>query len=254
MKGIIATGTDVATVCFFDPSALPGNFDERSGDDVQEMLTELAAQGRVWTCETGADGAFLFHFYVDEEVPALIRKYSIEPQSTPRFLVPGGTICACGAEFAARDPWNGPSAGPKGGLNKYSHMGGKFELPAGEYEVMAWRTEWPDELLEQTMEKAVGLGRARGHNRLGIATGVLFVACLIGTFITAMKVLQAWSGGRLNSRFAVAAGILMGAWILCTALMRKLSRMEKDPRRVEADLQFPSIVVQMKRLPSQSTA
>src|SRR5262245_19879545 len=109
MKHAIATGTDVATVCFFDPAALPADL-----DGSLEGLATLQKEGRVWVNETGSDGSYLFHFYLDEEIPDPIRKYSSDPKTTERLSVPSGTICACGAEYAARDPM-------KAGLERFKH-------------------------------------------------------------------------------------------------------------------------------------
>src|ERR1041385_7075588 len=112
-------------------------------------MATLGKEGRMWFKETGSDGSFLFHFYIDEEIPESIRKYSDDPQApgrlrivriipesirkysddpqaTGRFSVPSGTLCACGAEYVARDPL-------KVGLKCFSHMGGIFNLPSGEY-------------------------------------------------------------------------------------------------------------------------
>jgi hypothetical protein len=248
MKHVVETGTDVATVCFFDPAALPQDFDARAKRDAFETIEELSGQGRIWWLNTGADGAYLFHFYVNEEVPALIRQHSCDPQEVAKFIVPSGTVWACGVEYAARDPLCGHGMTPGGGLKKFDHMGGKFELPAGEYFMTAWRTEWPDDLVESEIEKQIGKQSAKGQDRLGVTTGVLFFGLIVISVVTLFKTLKAWAGGGLGSSFLWAWAIVILGWTICIPLMRKLSRLEKDPKRREVEREFPSIVVQMKML------
>src|ERR1043165_954940 len=120
MRHVIETGTDAATLCFFDPAALPTEFDERVKDDQVTAFDELKKQGCLWWKDLGSDGAYLFHFYVDSDVPAQILKYSQDAEEVPTFVVPGGKIWACGAEYAGRKP--------EEQLPKFSYMGGSFNL------------------------------------------------------------------------------------------------------------------------------
>src|SRR5690242_12465779 len=128
MKHVIGTATDVANVCFFDPAGLPADFQEQVQTLGYEYFKKLEKAGKIWSLDTGSDGQYPFHFYVEEGIPDRIIKYSMEPRGIEQFQVPGGTIWACGAEFAALDPI-------KAGLGKYSHMGGSLVLPAGVYRV-----------------------------------------------------------------------------------------------------------------------
>src|SRR5437667_2283717 len=48
MRHIIETGTDGATLCFFDPAALPADFDQRLADDPVSAFEELQKEGRFW--------------------------------------------------------------------------------------------------------------------------------------------------------------------------------------------------------------
>ena len=89
---------------FLRPGRVAADFDERMADDPVSAFEELQKEGRFWWDSTGGDGAYLFHFYMDAEVPEEIQKHSRDPLEMARFAVPGGTIWACGAEYAARDP------------------------------------------------------------------------------------------------------------------------------------------------------
>src|ERR1041385_5209715 len=239
MKHAIATGTDVATVCFFDPAALPADADGR-GWQTQEQMATLGKEGRMWFKETGSDGSFLFHFYIDEEIPESIRKYSDDPQATGRFSVPSGTLCACGAEYVARDPL-------KVGLKCFSHMGGIFNLPSGEYSLTAWRTEWPEDMEEEALAQRLGKDALKRQQRLGVLTGFLFVSALVAGLIAAVRSLNV-----IGERWPASLTWLWSSAIIAGAvsvwLMKILKQIENDPRRREVVMEFPSIVVQMKRL------
>jgi hypothetical protein len=174
----------------FRRSSPADDFDKRAKTEAFEVMAALVKEGRVWWQETGADGAYLFHFYVDQEVPERIRRHSHDPKEVRRFLVPSGRIWACGAEYAARNPEAGHEDTPSGGLGKFPHMGGRFELPAGEYALTTWRTDWPDEALEQE-RKRLGQTPGKSHDRLGVISGILFVATLFGTLFIAFKTLTA---------------------------------------------------------------
>ncbi len=160
MRHIIETGTDAATVCFFDPVALPADFDLRVKEEAFEYLDQLSREGRIWAQNTGADGSYLFHFYIDEKIPESIAKFSDNPQTIARFPVPGGTIWACGTEYAAKNPL-------AAGLEKFSHMGGCSDLAPGEYHVVAWRVEWPEGFVESELEKSLGKNFVRNNKRWG---------------------------------------------------------------------------------------
>jgi hypothetical protein len=240
VKQIIEAGTDGATVCFFDAAALPEDFDQRVKVEGLDLLSSLQESRRFWFHETGADGGYLFHFYVDEEVPEHIRKHSLDPVIIPRFQIPSGTLWACGAEYAGRFPL-------KEGLEKYDHMGGKFELRPGEYAVMVWRTDWPDEMIEQALENSIGRGAIRRFNWLGTITGIGFLSTLALTLIVVFKTLNSFTDMRWARTGGWWAGVV-AAWSVIVLLMVTLKRLDKNPARKDVVQEFPSIVVRMMKI------
>lgn len=44
MKYIMEAGCDGATLCFFDPAALPANFDVQVKDEAVELMAQLQTQ------------------------------------------------------------------------------------------------------------------------------------------------------------------------------------------------------------------
>lgn len=243
MRAIIQTATDSATVCFFDPVALPADFDERAKIDPVEVVQELAQQGRIWCWDTGADGGYLFHFYVNEDVPKRIQTHILEPQQLSAFHVPSGTIWACGTEYAARDPG-------QAGLDQFTHMGQPFSLPAGDYAVTVWRTEWPEEAIERELAQRTPKAVLRWAHRLGTLTGLLVIVTLLATITAGFKTLPLlWRGGWKPDATLVWAGLGV-AWLVCVLLMEVLNRMEKNPARREVEREFPSLVVLMRTMPA----
>lgn len=248
MKHVIETGSDAASLCLFDPATLPPDFDERARRGAFEEFEKLADAGTLWWCNTGGDGGYLVHVYVDESVPAELRPYLYDAWKSPHFPVPSGILWACGAEYVARDPEHGNPHTPKGGLAKYSHMGGQCRLPAGEYELTAWRAQWPDGMLERELGKTLGSSRMKNSNRLGLATGVTLFAAFAVSIITLGLTIGALGHFRERlGELGVAWGGLAALWLIALRLARAMSRRERDPQRREVEQRFPSIVVHLLR-------
>jgi hypothetical protein len=236
MKHAIETGTDAAIICFFDPAALPAGFGERNpADDWSKIGTE----GRIWFEETEIDGGFLFHFYIDEEMPERIRKYSVHRTTIENFMVPGGAIWACGGEFAGRNPLKK--------VKGRKQRGGEFALPPGNYRTAVWTVEWPDDFEQQEKVRRLGKAYVNLFNWHGLITSLLFLASLIATLVAVSVTLSSLYGSPRRNLLLVWAVAVM-AWLICLPVMRFLTRVENDPRIKEISLEFPSIVVEMKRL------
>lgn len=145
MRHIIETGCDGATLCAFDPAALPHDADALLEDDPMGSMEGWQAEGRFWVGGTGSDGGYVFHVHVDEALP------EPEPGTTrtleaqiDRFVCPSGHLWFCGAEYAARDPLLGSGATPTGGLGRYPSQGGQVQLPAGTHALSVYRVERPE--------------------------------------------------------------------------------------------------------------
>ncbi len=244
MRHIIETGTDGAALCFFDAAALPKDFDSLVKEDAAGTFEKLQSEQRFWWQSTDGDGGYLFHFYVGEDVPEKMVKHLTEAKECPNFLIPSGTVWACGAEYAALDPLHGQKQTPKGGLEKYAHMGSKFQIDPGKYKITAWRTEWPEGMLEAELERRLGKGRERRHNMIGTFTGMLLLGLVITTAINGCRLIN--SRHSLGAPGWITIGVL---WGICLFLMRTLNRMERNPLRHEIQNEFPDIVVRMSRIP-----
>jgi hypothetical protein len=240
MRAILQAATDVASLCFFDPAALPKDFDAETICATEDGKFAFMEKGLLWCTDTGADGGYLFHFYVDEDIPERIRQHSLDPIRMASFKVPSGVIWACGAEYSSTDP------GEKT-LKKFPHMGQNFSLQAGEYALEAWRTEWPDGMIEDEIRKRCGEGDSKRMRLLGPIAGSIFVVGAIFTVAMAMVTLPSLWNGKWKAGFGWGWFAVFVMGVAALVVFRKLNRMEKNPARREAEREFPSIVVQMRK-------
>lgn len=179
MKHIIEAGCDGAALCFFDPAALPVDFDAQVDNDPVELMEQLQKQQLFWFKETGGDGGYMFHVYVDEDVPLSLRNKATIIDSFEAFSIPSGQLCICGAEYAANNPLVGNSFTPTGGLEKYSGMGSIVELAAGNYAIELLEVEWEDEDWDSANEAVVSKEQLRHHRRLeGVMAFCFFVGVI----------------------------------------------------------------------------
>jgi hypothetical protein len=244
MLHIVEAGTDGAMLSFFDPAALPQDFDKRIEDDTIATFEQLAKEGRFWWKSTGGDGGYLFHFYVDSEVPERILEFAKDAEEIPEFLVPSGTLWACGAEYAAKEPMQGNRNTPRGGLGKYKHMGSKLDIQPGKYILNAWRTEWAEGTIQQRLETSIGKGAIRRLTILGQFTGLFFVGLLVVTIIGVVFTVS----GKIKT-VLLFWGIMFLLWFVCFRLFRVITHCENSTGKHEIEREFPSIVVRMRRIP-----
>jgi hypothetical protein len=164
MKYIIETGCDGATLCFFDPAALPVDFDALVVDDPVGLMEQLQQQQKFWFGGSGGDGGYIFHVYIDEQPPLSLLSKATSVDSFDAFSIPSGRLCICGAEYAANDPMAGSSFTPTGGLARYSGMGGIVELDAGYYALELFAVEWSDKDMDaQKMPDYVLIAQTKQH-------------------------------------------------------------------------------------------
>lgn len=104
-KHVLEIGTDGAAICAYDPAELPDDFDLKDLGDRADTIHALAENGRMWYHETGGDGSFVVHVYVNE-TPILepyVEQRVIEQSDFMRFACPSGTLVVCGAEYVIKD-------------------------------------------------------------------------------------------------------------------------------------------------------
>lgn len=141
MKHVIEAGTDGATLCAFDPAALPPDFDARVEDDPIGLMDTLREEGRLWYGGTGGDGSFVVHVLSGE---ALDVPDGLAPAWQGEISLPSGSLWVCGAEYIANDPRKGSAFTPRGGLGRCA-MGDRVDMPPGRYELSVYQIDREDE-------------------------------------------------------------------------------------------------------------
>lgn len=219
MKHRIEAGTDSATLCAFDPAALPSDFDARVGDDPEGLMEALRDRGLVWVGETGSDGQHRVEVRIDEA----------GGPGTPVFRgtlrVPSGALWVCGAEYMARDPLNGSDFTPEGGLGRFA-MGGKIDIAPGRYALAVFAPRRSTEkvpALAQGLLLIGGLAAVVSGVVLVIAAGLKSVQWLMSNPLAA-------SG--MNALPPLLA--IFGAGLLAVLIGRRLAPRPARPRETPA--------------------
>ncbi len=169
MKHVIETGTDAATLAVFDSAALPDDFDvldERQTD----ALRDLHDKGELFCIESGGDGGFLFHVFVEESFPSYLTPFLHDPIETKCFKVPSGKIYCSGAEYAFRKD--------RAGLKENPGMGGSFTVPVGIYRATVLRAEYPENLMEDELKQSVSSLAFKAHQNVGCFVGLAFLSLI----------------------------------------------------------------------------
>jgi len=237
MRQIMEAGTDGGSICFFDPAALPGDFDQQMSVSPGAAYDDLATNGRFWWGGDG-DGGYIVHFYVDEKLPEEIARFGKEHDSADRFAIPSGTIWCCGVEYAARDPLIGYETAPTGGLRRFPHMGGKFQIAPGGYSLKVLEMVWPKGYVPAQVRARVGSGAYRLAAALDILCVVLLVGgtlALIGLLFSLTRDWRAWA----SAAGAVGLGLLIA---------NQLAKLPALRARKDIAQQYPEFAVELHRL------
>jgi len=220
----------VASLLLFDPGALPEDFDARTRGDPYELLEQLTEAGRAYWINTGADGAYLLHAYVDEPVPIALQPYLRDPLTAEAFAVPTGRLYFTGAEYGFREDDRF--------LQKHPHMGGAFTARPGVYRLKLWRTEYPDGLPEQLLRQQVSPWGYRLHQGMGwlVMTAALgFAGLSVAALLTPREV---WL------RYLLPVWGLLVLLPILVARLRAYREARERFRGIER--QFPSVVAQLE--------
>jgi len=165
MRMVIGTGTDTAAVALGDPTLLTGLRESR-GSAFERQRGEALASGAMWRCETGSDGPFLFHLFLDEEPPAALSPYLHDPVTVERLRIPSGRLFVAGEEMFSALP-----------VDKYPHMGREVRVPAGDYRMTAHRCDAADHVLDTRFEEQA----TRQHRRAWVLGNRFAAICVAGT-------------------------------------------------------------------------
>jgi hypothetical protein len=210
----LPAGTDVAEMALFDVDAIP-----RSLPRDESAFGQLAFDERLIRFPTGADGGYLLHLFVNEQIPTDIEGYCLkDDRLVGGFYTSEGRIAFGGIEsaYAEFKP------------NPYIRSDGLIE--PGRYAYTAYRTEFPDELVMQ----AVRVERTSAERWLGRAPLLAALAHIAIAFAFAVA-----------RQFVLTGLVLVGCYIVVKFLLRRPAYQALVARRERAQLAFPSMVVEL---------
>lgn len=232
MRIVVGTGTDVGCVGLGD-SALLAPMRERKGHDIEKVRDDAVASGALWLSETGADGGYLVHLYVDEEPPADVARYLEGPIVIERLCVPSGKLIVAGEECLS-----GALS-----LEKHPHMGSVVQVAPGEYQMTAFRGDAPEEVIEAQFET-----RTTAEERKAWSIGNRLTAmCVLGTlaalflgYFVYVRTASIWT-----SLIPVIGAVAPWAYRTRYCASERYRRAERIYRSIEQE--FPSIAVVLRK-------
>lgn len=235
MRLVAITGTDIASLTFFDPASLPDDFDQRVKNKTPKLLDGLHSRGLIHEIEIGADGSYLIHLYLDEAPPAELDRFCLDPIDVPKLAIPHGELWVCGSEFV--------SSNPALAMKRCPHMGTRLELPPGNYALTLMRTEWEDDV-EDVAAASLGPQKEQRYHLLSNLFTVGVLVALLATISLFFVPLTTW----MKTGAPVATVMIIGA------VMTKRAPVHREGllalRRIE--MERPSIVVCLRRLASSA--
>jgi hypothetical protein len=211
----LSAGTDVAEMALFDVDALPRLLPR----DVEDFA-QLTSQMHLVRFSTGGDGGYLLHLFANEPVPDSTLRYCLaDDKLIGEFHTSKGRIGFGGMESVYAEFKPNPNIRADGSIEP------------GHYAYTAYRTDFPDELVENAMwvERTT-------HERW------LYHAPVIATLAQFATTYALVIAGRF-----VPAGLVFLAGFLAGKRLRRLPEYRSLMARIRnAQLAFPSIVVELR--------
>lgn len=204
-------------MALFDVDALPQS---RAPDE--SAVAALATSNHLIRFPTDADGGYLLYLFVDEPIPPDLQRFCLaDDKLLGMFSTTKGNVAFGGQEstFAGFKP------------NRNIRSDGAIK--PGDYSYTAFHTEFPDELVTRALRverTSVELWLSRAPVLLVLATIAVGVA-LAG-----------------SQRFLAAGLVLLAGYFGVKWLRRIPAYQVLEARRDVAQLEFPSIVVEMRSI------
>jgi hypothetical protein len=243
MHAVIETGSDIATLCVYDPAALAGDFDAQLEANPVNAIQKAERERQLHAISTGADGNFILHFFVGEDPPARVMKACQEPAKVQELITPRGEIRATGGENITRNP---PDAGD--GSERES-----FRTEPGHYALKAWRAVWAEaELAEAAREREIAVIGPEAYSRRakrGPWSALVVILLLLGGAFCIFATIASMSRGLF--RWQTVVGLWV-AWLALIQIVPRLLMRSDDQRATLASLnvqrEFPDFVIHLTRI------
>ena len=214
-------GTDVAEMVLFSVDDCPPD----AADN--ETLAALETNARAIRLPTGADGGYLLHLYVNESAPESLKQHCVVDDSKKcGFQTATGRIAFGGAESTFQQ------------FKPKANIRSDGTIEPGVYNAVAYRTEYPDELIEDAVRAKIGLAGARAVEFPGsiiLVTVVATIGALLAEFVIGVTAI------------GLAAAALVGGvvWFRSYTRSDKFKSFVAEKREVEYG--YPSVLVEMTK-------
>lgn len=222
-KIVMEGGTDVAEMALFSLDALPE--DAAGEDDLERMQRD----GHAVRFPTGADGGYLLHIYLDESIPDALEQYCEKDDVlTGKLHAGSGKVGFGGVE----------SAYLKFKPNDYIRA--DAVLPGGTYDLVAYHTDYPEELIEGAIDAHLDAAERRLLNLRGRVKLLFLLAAFIAFAVAVAWKAPVWVVGLMP----VGVIALMIATLMLMSLSKRYKAVSEKSKAAQMD--FPSIVVEMR--------
>ncbi len=218
-KLILEGGTDVAEVAFFCLADIPREISDN------ESVCEMQKRHSLVRLPTGADGGYLLHLYEDELVDDDIWQYCVkEDKLTGEFLTKKGNIGFGGLEstYSKFEP------------NKNIREDGI--ITQGNYLFSAYHTDYPNEVIEKTVEDRIGKEGMKIIEFPGHIIMVSVVLILVFLFL-------AFNFG--TAYLIAAVAVIPFAVTIFKTVTKTEKYIRVDALKSEVERKFPSIVIHL---------
>ncbi len=219
MKVLVEVGTDIAALAVGDVAAIGDVLEAPNMDAWLEHRDRAISSGRLWRCDTGADGSFLICVCFNERPRSGLRRYLKDPIKVSRFTIPSGRLLVAGEESFVRPDF--------GNLK----LGELVEVPAGEFSLTAYRGEYPDDLAENLLREEVSPRQFRLWSLGNALPAVAIVLSVVGVPL-------AFGTHALTPVLPAAAAWIFLAWFRGTRAYRKPQGLYRQLER-----EYPTIVL-----------
>jgi len=144
MRITASGGTDGASIVMFWPDNLPDDFDATFDDDPAGLVERLADEGKLIFFPCDGDGSYSVVVFVDDPLPENLREVCEDEQRYPILAVEGDGYFG-GMEYMFK--------ADRSFLDRYPHMCEKVAVPPGTYSATIYRTNPPDEIYDEYLER-----------------------------------------------------------------------------------------------------
>lgn len=249
MRLIAECATDIAQICLFSPSDLSAEFDVlQENNQVEAALALSQEQQALHLIQTDADGFYLVHLFVQEEVPQPLLEHCQDEIVVPRFKFSDGLLCVAGAEYAEHSLER---------MGQFPAVGSQLQLPAGVYELKSWRMDWDAELIDDAMRQAAGTREYQKYERVQsvgcasmLITAVWLFSMVSALIATTAEEMPVW--GMIHYSWPIKIWLALttlttfGLWFYLKRQRRSNWYQQTEQRSRAVELEYPSIVVQLK--------